>query len=1257
MTQHDGSKVAGGFAVARTLARLSFGPLYPAGPAAGRIDSWLDAAQEVAFNARAWAGGVVGEYDDSDRAKAQARILRALDALEAHLARATYLVGEAHSLADLGMLHTLFPLFSMVLGAPVQARYPGVVRWLKTCAARPTAVQALGSGGLSPSAAEWTVPQAPAAPGGKKSKKSKKKNKPGAAAGAGAGAEAAPAPAAPAGPLDPEKEAAKAAKKAKKQAEKEAKAAKLAAKKAKLAAAASAAPKKKDPKKAKLEAEKAAKKAAAAAAEAAALEKAEATPKGQKKDVSQIEVTGYSPKIVEAAWYDWWEQSGFFRADPRSKKPKFTIVIPPPNVTGSLHLGHALTNSIQDTICRWRRMSGFDVLWVPGTDHAGIATQTVVEKKLARERGVTRHDLGREKFLEEVYEWVGEYGGKICAQLRKLGSSLDWEMERFTMDATLSKAVKEAFVRMQEQGLIYRDNRLVNWCCNLKTAVSDIEVDYIDIPGRTMLAVPGYEAPVEFGAITSFAYPLEDGSGEIVVATTRIETMLGDTAVAVHPEDPRYAHLHGTHVVHPVNGRKIPIITDAILVDMSFGTGAVKITPAHDPNDFATGQRHKLESINVLDDEGRINGNGTGEFRGMKRFECRVKIMEFLDAKGLLRGKQDNPMRLGLCSRSKDVIEPILKPQWWVDCKQMAADACAAARDGRLEIIPPEFNATWFRWLENIRDWCISRQLWWGHRIPAYYVTFEGQTEAESGRPGAPSEHMRNWVIGRDEAEALAAAEKLHPGKKIKLIQDEDVLDTWFSSGLFPFSVFNWPDQTAELGAFYPTSLLETGHDILFFWVARMVMMGMNLTGQVPFSQVYLHSMVRDAHGRKMSKSLGNVIDPLHVIGGISLEGLHETLLGGNLDAKEVKKAQAGQKADYPNGIEECGTDALRFALVSYTSQGRDINLDIKRVVAYRHWCNKLWNAIRYASKNLGEGFVPDANLDVPALPLACRWVLSRLNAAVRTTVQGMEAYDFSGATTATYAWWQYDLCDVFIELMKPVVVSDDEAVKAQTRQTLWHCLDIGLRLLHPFMPFVTEELWQRLPKAAAMDPYPSIMVAPYPIYADAIHDPAAEAAMGLMNTVVNKIRSLRTDYGLHKQKPECFLLCKGDAAFEAASAVGAYVATLSSCEKVTATQDAGAVPPGCGVAIVDGTVSAYLVLKGIVDFAAEIKKLQKNCDNYQKQIATVSKKVANPQYQEKTPEKVKAADLEKMARLEAELATAKKALADFQALAAEAAA
>jgi len=958
------------------------------------------------------------------------------------------------------------------------------------------------------------------------------------------------------------------------------------------------------------------------------------------------------------ARYEWWEASGFFKPDDDASKEPFVMVIPPPNVTGTLHIGHALTNSIQDTVTRWRRMMGYRTLWLPGTDHAGIATQTVVEKKVARETGKTRHDLGREGFLKEVWSYVDDYGHRITNQLRRLGSSVDWSRQVFTMDETRSNAVNEAFVRMHEKGLIYRDNRLVNWCCKLKTAVSDIEVDYIDITKRSGVSVPGYDEPVEFGAITSFAYPYEDGSGEIVVATTRPETMLGDTAVAVHPDDDRYKAVVGKFLVHPINGRKIPVIADAELVDMEFGTGAVKITPAHDPNDFATGKRHNLEFINILDDNGCLNSNGTGQFAGQRRFEARVTVVEHLKEIGLYRGVEDNPMRLGLCSRSKDVIEPVLKPQWWVACDDMAADGVELVRSKELEIIPEEYEATWFRWMANIRDWCISRQLWWGHRIPAYYVSFDGE-DASNGSPGSPSENMANWVVGRTLEDAQKVANERFPGRAFTLVQDEDVLDTWFSSGLFPFSTMGWPDANPDLKDFFPGQLLETGHDILFFWVARMVMMSRVLTGEVPFKQVYLHAMVRDAHGRKMSKSLGNVIDPTNVIEGITLEKLHASLMGGNLDPKEVEKAKAGQKIDFPDGIEECGADALRFALVSYTAQGRDINLDIKRVVSYRHWCNKLWNAIRFAIMNLGDDFQPRAagELETVAatLPYPSKWILSRLNAATKSITDAMYAYDFATSTSAVYSFWQYELCDIYIELAKPLLNGDDAVAKDLTRQTLYVCLESGLRLLHPFMPFVTEELWQRLPgqaKKLQQEGYPrSLMIAKYPTPVAAWEDDTLSTTMSYMMSIVNKARSLRSDYGLTREKAALYVTATDPANFEFIQSVYLEIETLTTSSSAKAVSSPDQVPKGCGVAVLDDTTTVHLDLLGVLDVAKEVEKLEKKLKQSVDWLAKLEAKTSSEMYVAKTPENIKQVDAGKVAKLRSEIESTEHHIAEFKSM------
>ncbi|EEF32012.1 valine--tRNA ligase, mitochondrial 1 [Ricinus communis] len=961
------------------------------------------------------------------------------------------------------------------------------------------------------------------------------------------------------------------------------------------------------------------------------------TPFGERKKLSAQMAKQYSPSAVEKSWYAWWEKSGYFTAHAKSSKPPFTIVFPPPNVTGALHIGHALTAAVEDTIIRWRRMSGYNTLWVPGVDHAGIATQVVVEKKLMRERHLTRHDIGREQFVSEVWKWKEEYGGTILGQLRRLGASLDWSRECFTMDEKRSKAVIEEFVRLYKEGLIYRDLRLVNWDCTLRTAISDIEVDYTDIKEKTLLKVPGYDKPVEFGLLTSFAYPLEGDLGEIVVATTRIETMLGDTAIAIHPDDQRYSHLHGKFAIHPFNGRRLPIICDSVLVDPNFGTGAVKITPAHDPNDFEVGKRHNLEFINIFTDDGKINSNGGSEFTGIPRFRAREAVTEALQEKGLYRGAKNNEMRLGCCSRSNEVVEPMIKPQWFVNCSTMAKQALDAAFDGenpKLEFFPKQYLADWKRWLENIRDWCISRQLWWGHRIPAWYITLEDDELKEFGV------YNDHWVVGRDEKEALEEASLKFAGKKFEMSQDPDVLDTWFSSGLFPLSVLGWPDDTDDLKTFYPTSVLETGHDILFFWVARMVMLGITLRGDVPFRKVYLHPMIRDAHGRKMSKSLGNVIDPLEVINGINLEGLHKRLEEGNLDPNELVTAKDGQKKDFPNGIAECGADALRFALVSYTAQSDKINLDIQRVVGYRQWCNKLWNAVRFAMSKLDADYSPPLTLHTEALPFSCKWILSALNKAIARTVSAMNSYEFSDAASTVYSWWQYQFCDVFIEAIKPYFVGDNPeyaSAKNAAQGTLWVCLDNGLRLLHPFMPFVTEELWQRLPSARDHTRKDSIMISEYPSAVEAWTNEQVEYEMDLVESTVKCVRSLRGEV-LGKQKNErlpAFAFCQSD---EVARIISSHeleiltLATLSSLEVLLSRKDAP--PAGCAFENVNENLKVYLKAQGKVDREGELEKVRNQMDDKQKQYDKLDKKVNASGYKEKVPAHIQEQEIAKLTKL-----------------------
>ncbi|XP_058834908.1 valine--tRNA ligase [Topomyia yanbarensis] len=957
---------------------------------------------------------------------------------------------------------------------------------------------------------------------------------------------------------------------------------------------------------------------------------------GEKKDLTGPFPEAYSPQYVEAAWYSWWEKEGFFKPEYGRKQNnsggRFVMVIPPPNVTGSLHLGHALTNAIEDAITRWHRMKGRTALWVPGCDHAGIATQVVVEKKLWREQKLTRHDLGREKFIEKIWQWKAEKGDRIYHQLKKLGSSYDWDRACFTMDPKLCKAVTEAFVRMHEQGLIYRSSRLVNWSCTLRSAISDIEVDKVEIPGRTMLSIPGYNEKVEFGVLVSFAYKVEGTDEEIIVATTRVETMLGDTAVAVHPKDDRYKHLHGKFVQHPFCSRKLPIVCDEF-VEMDFGTGAVKITPAHDPNDYEVGKRHNLPFITIFTDDGFVTGD-YGEFTGMKRFDARKAVLAGLQAKGLYKETVDNPMVVPTCSRSKDIVEPLIKPQWYVKCDDMAKNATESVRSGELKIIPEVHTKIWNHWMDGIRDWCVSRQLWWGHRIPAYHASFK-----DPSKKPAELDEATLWFVGRSEEEALEKASKQLNVEKEELIlkQDDDVLDTWFSSGLFPFSVFGWPDNTDDLKLYYPTTLLETGHDILFFWVARMVFFGQTLLGKLPFKEVFLHPMVRDAHGRKMSKSLGNVIDPMDVITGISLEGLHQQLLDSNLDPREIERAKAGQKQDYPNGIPECGTDAMRFALCSYMTQARDINLDILRVQGYRFFCNKLWNATKFALLYFtGEERYDviqqltgsESNIDL--------WILSRLSNCIDTSNKGFEKYEFAQATNACYNFWLYDLCDVYLECLKPVFQSGSEEAKASARRTLYTCLNLGLKLLSPFMPFITEELYQRLPRADA-DHISSICVAPYPeLESSNWHNEVLEKEFEFVQRAAKVIRSARSDYNLpNKTKTDAYIVCSEETAKATLERFAADLATMSYSQ-ILLTGDE--LPSGCAILTVSGACIVHLLLKGLIEVDKEIDKLGKKRDNLTSTVGKLEQAMAASDYCTKVPEDVRTANQDKLEQSKVEI-------------------
>lgn len=995
------------------------------------------------------------------------------------------------------------------------------------------------------------------------------------------------------------------------------------------------------------------------------------TPKGEKKDLSKIPMaSGYHPEAVEAAWQDWWEASGFYSCEPKAaegKKPeeKFIMVIPPPNVTGSLHLGHALTAAVEDTLTRWHRMKGHATLYVPGTDHAGIATQSVVEKMLMKNEGKNRHDLGREEFVKKVWEWKSEYGNKITTQLRSLGSSVDWSRERFTMDEMLSKAVVEAFNQFHEKGILYRANRLGNWSCALKSAISDIEVDYIELEGRTFLEVKSHKGNpndekgrYEFGTLTAFAYPVENTDDQLVVATTRLETMLGDTAVAIHPEDERYKHLHGKFVIHPFNNRRIPIITDAELVDMSFGTGAVKITPAHDPNDYECGKRHKLEFITMLNEDGSINQNGS-QFEGMMRYDARIAVEEALKEKGLYKGKEPNKMRLGLCSRSGDILEPMITPQWYVNCTDMAKRATDAVRNGELKIVPADHEKTWFHWLDNIRDWCISRQLWWGHQIPAWFATKKGET----GISKNDMSYNERWVVARDEAAAYEKAEKLLGCGRddIVLERDEDVLDTWFSSGLFPFSVFGWPDQTDDLKAFYPTSLLETGLDILFFWVARMVMMGLQLTDTLPFHTVFLHAMVRDKEGRKMSKSLGNVIDPREVISGCSLETLKSRLTAGNLPAKEMARATKNMEEEFPDGIPECGSDALRFGLLAYCAQGKDINLDVKRVVGFRQFCNKLWNVIKFALQ-IVDDFSPTPTLleDLMGsgkMSIRDKFMVSRLMAVSKTVNDCFDSYKFGDAQQAAYNLWIDDVSSVFIELIKPVLGDKSDENKDSrwaAQATLWVALDIGMRMLHPMMPFVSEELWQRLPGRGTLGPDETgtIMLAKYPEFIAEYKNQECEDSMATVMKLIGACRTLRASYNIaNKVQTHFFVKVSGPGESYVASQVD-DIKTLGKASAVDINPSDDAIPQAVGTVIIDDQTTLLMDLKGLVDFAAEIKRLNKSLNGVLAPLQKLEKQMADPGYNDKASDALKKTNQEKLESQQKKKADIEAAIANFEKLA-----
>ncbi|KAI9812446.1 MAG: hypothetical protein M1827_004677 [Pycnora praestabilis] len=976
----------------------------------------------------------------------------------------------------------------------------------------------------------------------------------------------------------------------------------------------------------------------------------EETQSGHRKILKPLDDQfhkAYIPKVVESGWYAWWEKEGFFKPELGpdgnvKEEGQFSIAIPPPNVTGALHMGHALTNALQDTMTRWNRMHGKSTLWLPGCDHAGIATQNVIENMLWRRKKQTRHDLGRTKFVETAWEWKEDYHKKINNALRRMGASVDWSREAFTMDENLSAAVTETFVRLHEEGLIYRANRLVNWCTKLNTAISSLEVVNKDLEGRTLLDVPGYDRKIEFGVITHFRYPIEGSDETIEVATTRPETMLGDSGVAVNPKDERYKHLVGKKAKHPFINRLLPIFADDY-VDMEFGTGAVKITPAHDANDFALGQRHNLEFINILNDDGTLNHN-TGSFNGTKRFDARYEVIVKLKEVGLYVKWENNPMRVPICDRSKDVIEPLMKPQWWMKMQGMADAAAKAVREGDIKIRPETAEKSYLRWMDNVNDWCLSRQLWWGHQAPAYFIKIEGERGDDSDG--------ELWVTGRTEDAAQEKAAKKFPNKNFTLVRDEDVLDTWFSSGLWPFSTLGWPKETQDMKNFYPTSVLETGWDIIFFWVARMVMFGLKLTGKVPFKEVYCHSLVRDSEGRKMSKSLGNVIDPLDVMEGIPLQALHDKLLVGNLDPKELATATKFQKTSFPDGIPECGADALRFSLVSYTTGGGDIAFDVKVMHGYRRFCNKIYQATKFVLGKLDDGFVPQyAAKQTGQESLAEKWILHKLTIAAKEMNQALADREFARSADTVYHFWYNHLCDVFIENSKSIIQDGTPEERRSAKDTLYTALEGGLTMIHPMMPFLTEELWQRLPRRPG-DKTPSIVKAAYPVYQKELDNPASEAAYELLLGVSKGIRSLMAEYSL-KDEGTVYVQAYDETSYETAkdeiqsikSLSGKGVSTISV---LSASEDK---PTGCVVFAVSSSAAVFLHVKGRVDIQAEINKAQAKMWKASEGVKRQEKILEDPDYRKKVGEELQEVERRKLRDLEAEMRGYEETVMHFEQL------
>jgi valyl-tRNA synthetase len=864
---------------------------------------------------------------------------------------------------------------------------------------------------------------------------------------------------------------------------------------------------------------------------------------------------GYEFSEVEEKWLKRWSEEDCFAAQMEDGKPSFSIVIPPPNVTGVLHVGHALNNTMQDVLTRYHRMCGDNTLWVPGTDHAGIATQNVVERQLATE-GKGRHDLGREAFIDKVWAWREEKGGTIINQLKKLGCSCDWERERFTMDEGLSAAVRETFVRLYKEGLIYKGDYIVNWCPRCHTALSDDEVEHEDTRGK----------------LYHLRYPFADGSGHLVVATTRPETMLGDTGVAVHPEDERYSHLGDVGIKLPLTNRVVPVVFDHH-VQREFGTGALKVTPSHDRDDYEIGQRHSLKLLKVMDDHGVMN-DAAGIYAGLDRFECRKKILEDLDHQGFLEKIEDYDHAVGQCYRCKTVIEPTTSLQWFVSVKPLAAKAVAAVREGRINIYPKTWYNTFYSWMDNIRDWCISRQIWWGHRIPAWACSDCGEIIVEITDP--------------ESCPACGSTQ---------LTQETDVLDTWFSSALWPFSTMGWPEDTRELKTFYPTSVLITSFDILFFWVARMMMMGLHIMDEVPFKDVYLHALVRDKHGKKMSKSTGNVIDPLVVMG-------------------------------------QYGTDAMRFTLTAFAAQGREIKLDEERIEGYRYFINKIWNAARFALMHVSEcdGSVKEVVKEPAKLPLVHQWILSRTAVTIEEVRKGLDEYHFNDAASANYQFIWHEFCDWYLEWIKADLFGSDEAAKNQAKGVLLEVLETLLKLIHPITPFVTEEVWSVLPGKRT-----TLMNSSFPELRDDWKNSRAEENMELLMGIISGIRNIRSESEVHPSaKIDAYVVCTDTEKADLISSFSHAVTDMTRLNGFHVLQESD--KPDDAATYIYNDIEIYVPLKGLVDVESEREKLSRERTKVEAKLKQVNGKLSNQKFLSNAPETVVNKEKEKKQSLDAKL-------------------